>query len=36
LATCGRGRQRDRKYAAGEILAALDAFAARFGRRGGF
>jgi len=30
------GRQRDRKYAAPEVLGSLDAFAARAGRRGGF
>lgn len=30
------GNHRDRKYAAAEILAQLDAFAARAGRRGGY
>jgi Fic family protein len=30
------GKQRDRKYAATEILGALDGFAARSGRRGGY
>lgn len=29
------GRERSRKWAAGDVLAALDAFAARAGRRGG-
>jgi len=35
LPTRVSGNQRDRKYGASEVLAALDAFAARAGRRGG-